>query len=116
MVFNILGKETYLGGCCYKGEFKNGLFNGQGSYKFEGGETFQGEFSMGSKNGHGWAYYFCNDLKTWVSYSGRYEDGSKHGLGILTIGKKDFSVIYDMGKIAVKSPMVRAVTLNGSDI
>ena len=71
---------------------------------------------MGCKKGHGWEYYFCNDLKTWASYSGRYEDGLKHGTGILKIGKKDFNAIYDMGKIAVKSPMVRDVTFNGSDI
>ena len=114
--FHGQGIYKYMNGSFFEGQFKNGLTHGLGYYKDIGGGTFQGEFSMGCKKGHGWAYYFCNDLKTWASYSGRYEDGLKHGAGILTIGKRDFNVIYDMGKIAVKSPMVRDVTFKGSDI
>jgi len=114
--FHGQGIYTSKNGSFFEGQFKDGKRHGTGYLKYQYGGTYQGEFAMGWRSGHGWSYDYCDDLKEWFDYSGAHKDGYKHGLGILTIRKKDFNVIYDKDKIAVKSPVMRNTTFNGSDL
>ena len=97
-------------GTAYVGEFKNGLYHGQGTFTFSDGATYVGEFKNGKESGsgtftcwvHGAVYVgkFINGMKHGEGeykypdgsvYKGKWKFGKKHGLGtyIYPDGKKD---------------------------
>ena len=66
------GVEDYS----YKGEFKDGLFHGQGEYS-RNGITYLGEFKEDMFNGKGELF----DKKNNISYIGEFKDDQYHGQG-----------------------------------
>lgn len=47
---------SHPSGCTYHGEFRDGLFDGQGVYKWPGGAYYEGEFKAGRLEGKGTFY------------------------------------------------------------
>ncbi|CRH85842.1 Uncharacterized protein conserved in bacteria [Chlamydia trachomatis] len=64
------GKVTFENGDVYQGQFKNGLFHGQGTFRAKAGWTYTGAFSNGRPNGQG-------KLKTEdkTIYQGKFKQG-----------------------------------------
>ena len=81
-------KELFNGGFkgdIYKGEFRNGMFNGKGTFTFQDGEKYVGDFIDGTYNGQG--TLTVNGGK----YNGEFKDGYRNGKGIFltyTTGSK----------------------------
>ena len=69
----------------YKGEYKNGLPNGQGTMTFLNGEKYVGQWENGLANGHG-----TNVWPSGEKYTGEWKDNKQHGKGtnILPNGEK----------------------------
>ena len=64
-------------GAAYVGNFKNGLYHGQGTFTFSDGATYVGKFENGKESGVG--IFTC-----WVhgaTYKGDFKNGKKHGFG-----------------------------------
>ena len=64
-------------GTAYVGNFKNGLYHGQGTFTFSDGATYVGKFENGKESGVG--TFTC-----WVHgaiYTGEFKNGMKHGKG-----------------------------------
>lgn len=72
------GKEVLSDGSVYNGEFKNGLFNGEGTLTTAGGDRYEGEFREGKFNGHGEM-----DFADHRQYIGEFKDGLYDGKGVL---------------------------------
>jgi len=67
------------GGYKYEGDYKDGLFHGQGTLTYSDGDQYVGEFKDGKYHGQG--------TFTWsdgVSYKGEWKDGKYHGQGTET--------------------------------
>ena len=76
---NCFGSWNDSNGNKYEGDWKNGMFNGQGVSKFISGNDYVGEFKDGKRNGKG--------IYTWVNgekYVGEYKDGKPSGQGTHT--------------------------------
>lgn len=69
----------------YIGEFKDGVFDGQGEYKCEGNYSYKGEWKKSHFNGEG---KFVNK-KTGEIYEGEFLNDKRSGYGVLLI-KNDF--------------------------
>ena len=82
----IFGMDTEWAGDKYVGEFKDGLFYGQGTYTYSSGDKYNGEWKDDKFNGQGTYTYVGGD-----KYVGQYKDGKAHGQGIYTFanGRKD---------------------------
>ena len=100
-----LGYAIWPDGACYKGQYKNGTFDGWGHYvspgshefigvwkkgffsngqmKKENGENYTGEFKMSRMHGKGKMNFSGN-----YTYEGHWKDGDAHGKGKLTYLKK----------------------------
>ena len=63
-------------GAVYKGEYKNGLFNGKGQLVWSNGDLYQGEFENGLKHGTG-----KETLASGTVYEGEYANGYWSGKG-----------------------------------
>ena len=62
----------------YEGQFKNGIFNGQGTHTFTNGDKYIGNHRNGKYEGFG-TFYFSNG----ETYIGEFKDNRFHGKGIL---------------------------------
>jgi len=96
------GKLVFANGESYEGNFKMGLFHGDGTYLHKNGSKYVGEFNEQRKHGIGsysfsdggvytgeWQNDFPNGegLRTWSNgetYYGDWKDGYKHGIGTYT--------------------------------
>ena len=77
----IYGMDTEWAGDKYIGEFKDGLFHGQGTYTWASGEKYVGDFKDDNKHGQGTYTYADGD-----KYVGEYKSDKMHGQGTYTYG------------------------------
>ena len=75
---NGYGTYTFESGVKYVGEFKNGIWNGQGTFTFADGK-YVGEFKNGELHGQGTLTYTDGS-----KYVGEWKDNKKHGQGTYT--------------------------------
>ena len=74
------GKGTYIEDRFeYNGEFKEGVFNGQGTLTWAHGDMYVGEFKNGTYYGQG-TYTWANGDK----YVGEWKDNKQNGQGTMT--------------------------------
>ena len=73
----IFGMDTEWAGDKYVGEFKDGLFYGQGTYTYVGGDKYVGQYKDGKAHGQG-IYTFANGKKD----VGEWENGKLNGYAI----------------------------------
>lgn len=76
MVLNGPGTAYLPDGSFYDGEFKQGLFSGQGSLVWNNGESYIGEFRFGQMHGKG---YYASAMG--FSYEGEFANGLWQGRG-----------------------------------
>lgn len=76
--FNGNGKITYSNGISYEGEFQNSLYHGKGIFFDEDGSRYEGEFKDNYYNGEG---TFTSETYT---YEGNFKDGYLNGKGTIT--------------------------------
>lgn len=69
----------------YKGDFKNGKFNGEGTKEFRDYWTYNGQFKNGKMDGKGTKKY----KKGWI-YEGSFENDKRSGIGKYYNKKLDF--------------------------
>ena len=67
------------GGNQYVGEFKDGVFHGQGTMAYANGDQYVGEFKDNMPHGQG-----TITLSNGNQYVGEFKDGLMHGQGTLT--------------------------------
>ena len=79
---NGIGIISNNNGVEYKGEFKNGVFNGIGTYYNEDG-YFEAEFKEGNLDGYGIMYFNENNENTKVKFEGQFKNDCFHGHGIM---------------------------------
>jgi hypothetical protein len=60
----------------YVGDFKAGLFDGQGTMKYADGGSYEGDWKAGERDGKGIFRYNGGDV-----YTGEWKNGKKEGLG-----------------------------------
>ena len=70
-----MGKEIFSNGDRYQGQYKNGMFHGEGEYFLKNG-TFKGIFKENKKQGY---FSWKNDKE---SFEGNYSNGLRDGYGI----------------------------------
>lgn len=86
---NCTGSQNFISGDKYVGEFKDGIFNGQGIYtkgniyKYEGGFK-AGKFSGSGTLNYGYGDGYIGEFK--YKYEGGFTDGKFSGSGTLTFG------------------------------
>lgn len=73
---NCYGEITSSNGARYVGEFKDGIYSGEGALFFANGAKYSGEFSNGKFNGKG----MLTTPKGTI-YFGDFKDGKPHGFG-----------------------------------
>ena len=96
----------------YKGNFKNNLFDGKGVFKWgKASIVYDGEYKNGLKNGNG------NYLKKNFKYSGNWNEGKPHGLGLVDDGNKIYKCSWRNG-FTVETPtlQIQNNTFNDVDI
>jgi len=76
---NCMISIEYPSGDKYEGEFKDGLYHGQGTYFTANGDTYVGEFKNAKYHGEG-TYTFA-DGRTYV---GEFNEDAFHGKGTYT--------------------------------
>ncbi|CAG6017221.1 unnamed protein product [Menidia menidia] len=74
-----LGQLKFQDGCCYTGQFENGLFHGSGMLIFTDGSRYEGEFAHGKFQGTG-IFSRYDGMK----FEGEFKDGRVEGYGLLT--------------------------------
>jgi hypothetical protein len=79
-----ISEVVFPDGDRYKGEFKEGLFNGWGLYKSRSGDQYEGEFSGNMKQGRG---TFLSE--TGDKYAGDFKNDMKEGKGMLNFVNGD---------------------------
>ena len=75
-VQNGFGKASLPDGSVYKGEFRNGLFNGKGTLRSRNGSIYEGEFQDGLYNGKGKITFPDGSV-----FEGEFKDAIEHGNG-----------------------------------
>ena len=83
-VFHGQGTMTYANGDKYVGEWKDNKAHGQGAYTFPDGAQYVGEFKDDILHGQGTFTY-----PDGRQYVGEYVDGLKHGQGTATYANGD---------------------------
>ena len=78
-VFHGQGTYTYANGEKYVGEFRDGEAHGQGTYTWADGDMYVGELRDGKHNGQG-TYTFVSGAK----YVGEWRESKYHGQGMYT--------------------------------
>lgn len=68
------GKQGFLDGSVYEGDYVDGLPHGSGVYMFQDGTKYTGEFSNGEIHGNGRCEYVHGDI-----YEGKFMDGDRSG-------------------------------------
>ena len=66
----------------YKGEYKEGKYNGQGTFNYLFGTIYEGEWKDGKRTGQG-TFTWSNGNK----YEGDWKDNKRNGYGVLIYGK-----------------------------
>ena len=77
---NCFGSLTFPDGRQYDGEFKDGLFDGNGVITHLDGEKYVGEFKDDIANGQG-----TNTFLDGQKYVGTFKDGKRNGQGTITL-------------------------------
>jgi hypothetical protein len=78
------GTRTYPNGDQYIGEWKNGVYHGQGAFTSIAGHKYVGEYRDGRMHGQGTFTSIDGD-----KYVGEYRDGRAHGQGTRTFANGD---------------------------
>ena len=100
-LFNGYGKMTYADSTVYEGDWKQGLWDGNGDLFYPDGDFYSGEFKEHEFSGYG-TYIYSDGAKYegyWENgmfngngtmsyadgsiYAGEWKDDRKHGLGVL---------------------------------
>ena len=68
----------------YTGEYKNGLYHGQGTYVYKSGDYYVGNFRLGAFDGYGVFYYKSGD-EAGDMYEGYWKAGKENGKGKYTM-------------------------------
>ena len=105
-MFSGIGVYYWVNGSVYKGEFKNGLRDGNGVYQSELREKYEGSYREGKKHGYGVFIWpsgnvykgdFVNDLRegygemSWKDgsyYKGQWMRGIQNGKGEFLVPRK----------------------------
>ena len=78
-------EESYNDGSSYKGNFKNGVYHGQGTYTWSNGEEYIGNWVDGKRSGHG-VYTWQEKRKGYyLKYDGDFIDNEMTGKGTMYI-------------------------------
>ncbi|MBC7775074.1 MAG: hypothetical protein H7246_06505 [Phycisphaerae bacterium] len=80
-LFEGTGTLTYKNGDLYNGSFKEGQMSGSGTYKYGNGDYYSGEISGGLLNGDGVMF-----LSKFGFYSGQFSNGILNGRGKIEYG------------------------------
>ena len=72
------GNAFYTSGDIYKGDWKDGKWEGQGSTTYSNGEKYEGFWKDGKMNGDGQFFYANGNKK----YEGSFKHGMRYGGGI----------------------------------
>ena len=75
---------TFPNGDRYEGEFKDGLFHGQGTYIYANGTRYDGDFEYDMKQGRG-VMRFANGDR----YTGEFRNDMMHGKGSLVYANRN---------------------------
>eukprot|EP01012_Entosiphon_sulcatum_P046494 TRINITY_DN624_c0_g2_i1.p1 TRINITY_DN624_c0_g2~~TRINITY_DN624_c0_g2_i1.p1 ORF type:complete len:480 (-),score=82.54 TRINITY_DN624_c0_g2_i1:71-1477(-) len=92
------GVAQFASGNRYEGEWKHDVMEGHGVFKYAAGDVYDGEWANGRICGKG----------TWVSadgkvrYDGMWNDGLRHGKGMVEQNGRTFRVEYVMGTLTKK--------------
>jgi hypothetical protein len=78
--FDGQGVWTSQSGDHYEGQFKDGHRHGQGVYVWPDGDRYEGQFKDGHIHGQG-VYAYANGKR----YEGQFKDGKRNGQGVLTL-------------------------------
>ena len=86
----------------YKGDFKNNVFHGKGIFQWgpNGIIRYEGEYKFGEKNGNG--IYIKPNFK----YSGFWNEGKPHGIGLIDNGTNIYKCSWRNG-ITVETPVLQ---------
>ena len=93
-IFNGYGNIKINNGSEYEGNFLNGLYNGRGVFKWKNGDSYDGDYSYGIKEGKG--KYTFNDKN---SYDGQWYSNKPHGEGTLTINNHSYQINFRNGNL-----------------
>lgn len=96
-MLNGQGSYTYKDGTVIEGQFYCGLPSGSCKITYPKGaeiECYEGEISDGIYNGIGILYYTNG-----VIYKGFFQNGAKHGYGLLIYGKSKYKCFYMMNQL-----------------
>jgi hypothetical protein len=89
-LFNGQGIQTWVTGDTYEGSFKNSKTEGQGTYKWADGSIYQGSFKDGLFEGQG-----TLTLADGTKYEGSFKENKAHGVGILNVKNLKHDAKYD---------------------
>ena len=78
---NCFGTDTYANGNKFVGEWKDGMWHGQGTYTHADGNKYVGEWKYGKWHGKGTYTNTKGD-----KYVGEFKDGNRHGQGTYAQG------------------------------
>ena len=76
-------KGEFIGNS-YTGEYKNGLYHGEGKYFYSSGDYYEGNFRFGLFDGYGVFYYKSGDEDGDI-YEGYWKNGKENGQGKYTM-------------------------------
>ncbi|KAL0217767.1 hypothetical protein RCL1_008616 [Eukaryota sp. TZLM3-RCL] len=124
------GKAVYKNGASYSGVFSNGLPHGSGVLTLSDGTTYNGSFFQGKPHSHheitfpdssvysGDVLHFLpHGLGSYLSYSGAFFNGLRHGFGSFSCSDFSFSgsFCHDLkqgnGSIAYQSPTTTTLSI-----
>jgi len=84
LIRNGYGEMQYANGPVYKGEWKNGMYDGNGTYIWNDGTQYTGEWRQNQMCGFGKMMHANGDV-----YEGTYTFGMKYGYGKMTYSNGD---------------------------
>ena len=95
----------------YKGDFKNNVFHGKGIFQWgpNGIIRYEGEYKFGEKNGNG--IYIKPNFK----YSGFWNEGKPHGIGLIDNGTNIYKCSWRNG-ITVETPVLQNKSNNFENV
>ena len=88
----------------YKGEYKEGKYNGQGTFNYPFGTIYEGEWKDGKKHGQGTLTSHSGD-----KYVGEFKGGKRNGKGTTTFGKGKWAGDKYVGKWKDDKPLMASV-------
>lgn len=108
------GKQVYLDGSIYDGQWKNNLRNGKGSFKYPDKSLYLGEWLDDFQDGQGTQTYAKGN---YLSYSGSWKKGKFYGVGTLKLsdGTEKETIFMD-GEMSFENPNFMKISSKGSTI